>query len=245
VAVFFFNSCSCWTSDIPSYNETSQVWALSFLSGIGNAHRANSSDALLDETITAMKALLGNGDTQKLIGKWDIVWGPVIYSRRSAIAGNCVVIVKNQDSPTWVISIAGTNPRSLLDWLEDIRVRLTIPWHRVVSSAPRSSGSIARGTHEGLMDIIEMVDTNNGETILEFLKKTDFTLNSSLYISGHSLGGALTSVVGLYLIDNESSWKTEKDNVTIKFRPTAGPTPGNSDWNDYFFSRINSYPNTF
>ena len=234
--LFFCLFCSCFAA---SYSESSQVWALSFLPGIVNSQRANNSDTLQILTEEAMNEVLQNNQTQQLIGNWEIEWGPVIYARRLEItthSDNCIMIVKNSTEPTWLIGIAGTNPFSIIDWIQDFNVRDMVPWSSIVSSAPSTSGAIAKGTEEGLSNIIHKMKYNR-KTILDYLKTINFPENSTVYVAGHSLGGALTCTYGLYLQETKDQWDP-KGMVNLRIRPSAGPTPGNSTWNDYFFEKI-------
>jgi hypothetical protein len=104
-----------------------------------------------------------------------------------------------------------------------------------------SAGKIARGTKIGL-DVLLNTLTDDGLSLSQFLGKQveDSTKPLSITVAGHSLGGALSPAVALALLDTQgsSSHWDPSSTASIAVQPSAGPTPGNEVWRDYYDSRL-------
>jgi hypothetical protein len=78
---------------------------------------------------------------------------------------------------------------------------------------------------------------SSGSTMLAALNtyvQTNNITGASVAVAGHSLGGALSPVMAMYMQDTQSTWNTVSGSITaITTWPTAGPTPGNSDFATY------------
>jgi hypothetical protein len=59
----------------------------------------------------------------------------------------------------------------------------------------------------------------------------------NLYVTGHSLGGALSSVMALWLADTRTQWDPNHQ-TTIQAYCYAGPTAGNTDFATYLNGRL-------
>ncbi|MFL5387011.1 MAG: lipase family protein [Longimicrobiaceae bacterium] len=173
------------------------------------------------------------------IGHWSIAWGPVVVQHPAdSYAINSMYVAEHKNflgEKTYVVGIAGTNPSSLFDWLvEDALVSVQIPWVYALLSAP--DAKIALGTGIGLA-ILQSAKPGSGipgagTTLLEFLKGIEFKLGTHLVVSGHSLGGALSPTLTLWLHDVRILWDPFHL-VKLSTMPTAGPTAGNSHFAGY------------
>jgi hypothetical protein len=174
------------------------------------------------------------------LGPWQLVWGPAVFQSKippSVRADNTMFVVKdNSDSTRYIIAIAGTNPYSVFDWLvEDVFVGKQVPWE--FGSPPDDlQPALAEGTHIGLSNL-ELLQPGpevpgDSKKLQQFLQSLPAgTLNITTV--GHSLGGALAPVVGLWLSDTQTEWDPDS-RATISCLAAAGPTPGNQDFATYY-----------
>ncbi len=225
---------------IPVYNHVQQVFALNLFSNFVSNKKASTTQ-LQTELTTILNALLDNTYMQDLIGGWEIVWGPVVGSYgidvKRQVASNTLYVAKNSIGQ-YVIATAGTNPISLYGWcIEDFDVKTMVLWPGQTESpeAPR----ISNGTSTGLNHLLSLEWEN--QSLMDFLVSTFNTVSSqtTLTVTGHSLGGALSSVLALYLLENQSDWNPSKT-LIVTAEPTAGATPGNQAFSAYYTSRIGS-----
>jgi len=63
------------------------------------------------------------------------------------------------------------------------------------------------------------------------------TAGLDLFITGHSLGGALATILGLYLADTVGDWGGAAASVSMKSYTFASPTTGNQAYADYYDGR--------
>jgi hypothetical protein len=156
-----------------------------------------------------------------------LVWGPVFVTDDDGVTANTMYAVHNSatfGSHETIVVIAGTNPRSLFDWLiEDAFVFETSPWD---PNDPRK-GVIADGTRIGLTILQGMQTGGDGLTLLQFLQSSNPGL---LTVTGHSLGGALAPDMALYLYENRASFGSPEVDVYA----FAGPTPGDQLFARYY-----------
>ena len=216
----------------PPTKEQSIVYQVSMYSGLVAGKTGPDLEAQLYDDI---KAALKKDVLQ--IGEWSVAWGPVVVQHPStSYAINAMYVAESGDNPgTYVVGIAGTNPTSLFDWLvEDGLVAYQIPWVYARLSAP--DAKIALGTGIGLA-ILQNAKPGSGipgagTTLLDFLKGLEPKQGKSVIVSGHSLGGALSPTLTLWLHDVRILWDAF-GHVKLSTLPTAGPTAGNSAFAAY------------
>ena len=176
-------------------------------------------------------------------GDWSVVWGPCVYSLTPLVASyatNCMYVAYSPSLSTYVVSIAGTNPDSLYDWVQEDGDVAAIymaqwpfavpfvktphpPW--LINPPPAVSAATAQGVSNLLND---MTDPTTG-TLQNFLMLTA-NPNSTLIITGHSLAGALAPALALYLYPQpqNSGWKQ------VAVLALAGASPGNAPFATLF-----------
>lgn len=167
---------------------------------------------------------------------WALVWGPAL----STSSSNQMYVVNNSQTGEYAVAIRGTEPSwtigGLVQLYEDLDIDTPVAWPYTSST---SNPQIAQGTNVGLNDLLGMQYTNGGnsQTLLEYLTANAST--ATLYVTGHSLGGCLASVLALYLADELSGAMV----VPYTF---AAPTAGNQAFADLFsnFSQSYRYYNT-
>jgi len=253
-----------------SYNLEQQAASLSWLSNV--LFKAKKPVKELQQCLNdAVKLTLQDVRVRALIGNWEPVWGPCLdnvkYSSSTVKPENkpvcpdniCFVVKRTDcDPPVYLISIAGTNSKSLENICnQDLKVKKSdmIPWHQI-AGGNESSGKIALGTVNGLERIrFQLLDNhsdlNTQMNLDSWLKSHSFEAGSHLVTAGHSLGAALCSTLAVWLADNRSVWGGEQ--VNISTYPTGGPTVGDNDWaqhamrtlHNQFYGKANSLDAVF
>jgi hypothetical protein len=167
---------------------------------------------------------------------WRVVWGPGLTADR----GNMMYVVGNQATGQYAVAVRGTDWSFVLDWVEDFASLLPlIPFPYLVP--PGGNGiTIAAGTSFGLGELIQMRGAENtpdanADTAEAFLHS--LPAGSEVYITGHSLGGCLASVVGAWLASVYGGAGRLK---TYTF---AAPSAGNRAFADYY-NRLFTDPST-
>jgi hypothetical protein len=174
-----------------------------------------------------------NSKLTEVIGKWNRVWGPFVYLARppfNKYATNAIYVA--QQGNKYVIGVAGTNPKSLQNWLiEDLYVAVLADWADYAENDPQFQPKISMGTKIGLDNLLRP-HPGSSTTIIDFLtdllKEADE--NIEILLTGASLGGALSPVLALALHEKKSTWDPN-NRATLKVVTFAGPTPGN-----YYFA---------
>lgn len=182
-------------------------------------------------------------ETSEIIGDWKAIWGPIVYANNptstAVHADNTMGMYYNESENTIVIAIAGTNINSPYGWLvEDFSVHKTVSWELVTGIS--GSGNISKGTHIGLNILLNMTDKENTSlltALTNFLSDNANLQDVQVAVAGHSLGGALSPTLALYLVDTKKNW--DPDNKTsVGAFPTAGPTPGDESFAAYYEKQI-------
>jgi len=184
-------------------------------------------------------------------GDWQAVWGPRVFLRKPETPGyatNALYVAHSASLSTYVVGIAATNPKSWYDWIiEDGAVSATyqarwpfsvpfkaephIPYPGVVAA-------VSAGTAVGVSDLLSqpaMVDPAKG-SLHSFLTHAA-SRDQTLIFAGHSLAGALSPTLALYLYPHPqfSGWKD------VFVLPSAGASPGNTGFAEHF---ARAYPAT-
>lgn len=230
----------------PSYNQTQIIYTFTFsVSAVGGLSFDNTGGVGL-ATMQAYASrvesqILADTTIQGLIGAdWVPVWGPVVYSEDTSAptihADNTMGCYYSPSNNLFVIAIAGTNPNSPFDWLnEDFEVGTLVAWSSIGGTG---SGNISTGAATGLNILLNM--TSQSVTLLTALSNyvtANKITNAQVAVGGHSLAGALSPCFALYMYNNQSLWNPTGQ-LTLSAYPTAGPTPGDSDFATYYESVI-------
>ena len=97
------------------YNYTQQVWNLNLMSNLASMKFKTAQE--LQKYLTAkLNAIFTDERAQKFIGKWEVVWGPVVWSNGRIISDNAMYVAKKLEGEgkgNYVIAVAGTNGISL------------------------------------------------------------------------------------------------------------------------------------
>ena len=230
----------------PVFNFVQSVFTLNMFANLVSDKKA--PDAQLQAELSSMlNTILSNPDVQRLMGTWQVVWGPVVGSYGSdaanpdkAIVSNALYVAYNAADNQYVVATSATNPISKYGWfVEDFDVRTMVPWADMLTpvEVPADAPRISNGSYLGLNHLLSMQSAAVGQqlqTLMEWLKSTfsASTLQTQLVVTGHSLGGAMSSVLGLYIAETGHEWNPTSS-VIVSAMPTAGASPGNKAFSDH------------
>lgn len=149
---------------------------------------------------------------------WSLVWGPV--DKKS----NRVYVVKKKTSNEYAIAIRGTIENLESIFLDADSLQLaSLPWNT------RSDKMISDGMFDAWIHVNDMIDPETGRSLSEFIKA--LSSGSTVYVTGHSQGACLASVVSLWLTQTYNHLKV----IPITF---AAETAGNKTFSDLFNNTI-------
>lgn len=217
-----------------------EMLVLSFISYAGEL--VTGSDDEVEHKL--VPCFQGELDQEPLTaGKWKLVWGPAVSKFHDAkFDDNLMYVVQGIDQPNrLVVATRGTNAPAILDWiLEDLDVFAMDRWP--YGDPPSSlKPRISRATHTGLKALQEMkpaVESGGDLTLDEFLAQQVANGGvTQVDVTGHSLGGALSPTLTLWLADTRADWDPQ-GKVALNVYAFAGPTAGNKDFSTYSDSRI-------
>lgn len=170
--------------------------------------------------------------------QWEVVWGPAVFALPGTkFDDSLMYAVRNIEDPSkYVIAIRGTNPVSIPNWvIWDFQAKYLKDWP--FGNPPQYLvPKISESTNFGLI-MLQALRPESGmpgakQTILEFLNsELGQEGKGDICITGHSLGGALSPTMALWLKDIQGKGLSENINIsTVAF---AGPSAGNEDFAEY------------
>ncbi len=152
---------------------------------------------------------------------------------------NLLYMAQDTSTPNRYALVArGTDWNFLTDWVDDFDVLDTHDWP--FASPPDPSIVVAQGSWDGLQALLTMTSQPDGRalgTVLQQLVNTAGTSGLDLFITGHSLGGALATILGLYLADAVTQWAGTACPISMKTYTFASPTAGNAAYANYYNAR--------
>lgn len=158
---------------------------------------------------------------------WQVVWGPGLNQDRS----NMLFVAGNKTTNQYAVVIRGTVWTFVIDWLEDLTSILPLVYF---PPANDTAVQIAAGTALGLTQLTTVtgtagVDPTGPQTdLLTYLKQ--IADQADIFITGHSLGGCLASVLAPWLAS--STGLGSADN--LKVYTFAAPAAGNDAFASYY-----------
>lgn len=187
--------------------------------------------------------------------EWQLVWGPIVFchdmTASPIAADNTMALYYNASQNQFVVGIAGTNSVSMYGWeTEDFEVGTTVLWTSINPKSAAGASVISTGSSIGISNLLSLTDPNNGGRtmiaqlqyfLVNSVKQNTAYPNPAVAVAGHSLGGALTPLMALYLYETIAAWNTGTYKVkTITAYPTAGPTPGDYNFANYYQGLLSS-----
>ncbi|ARV14691.1 lipase family protein [Polaribacter sp. SA4-12] len=219
------------------------TFSLSMLSSISSNYDPTQTSETIEEwTKKKTQEILTDPRIISDIGEWKIVWGPQVATGLKGISKNSMFIANSVDDPTkYIIAIAGTNPKSLYDWkVEDCAVEADemVAWNKITLNKDSTNyGKISKGTYSGINILFNMKDTSTGKSFIEFISPL-LNQKNSIKVTGHSLGGALSPSIALYINDEFSNPASINYNPNyasnVSCMSTAGPTPGDAVFAEHY-----------
>jgi hypothetical protein len=162
---------------------------------------------------------------------WRVVWGPGLSDDRA----NMLFVVNNIDTNQYAVVIRGTSVAFVEDWLQDVGALLgLVPLTDVVPAAPAVSGQIAKGTAAAFQILAHLVGTTlTGQQmdLVTFLLPL-VAAGADVFVTGHSLGGCLATVIAPWLACAFG------DADHLKVYTFAAPSAGNGAFANYFNARF-------
>jgi Lipase (class 3) len=145
------------------------------------------------------------------------------------------VVQDTSVSGRYALVARGTDWNFLTDWVDDLDVVHTHCWPYASPADP--SILVSKGSWDGLQSLLTMTSQPDGMALGAVLQQISSAVGTSgldLFITGHSLGGALATILGLYLADTVSQWAGSASPISMKTYTFASPTTGNQVYADYY-----------
>jgi hypothetical protein len=188
------------------------------------------STPLPDETVAAQEARMRQDIDAALADSnyagWHVVWGPGLSGDRA----NMLYVASDPSSNRLAVAIRGTDWSFWLNWLEDFGSLLPlVPFTLVVPSIPSGTPLIAAGTNLGLQLLLGTeASTLDGDQVdlTSFLRASGE--QAQIFVTGHSLGGCLASVLAPALAHQLGTANN------LKVYTFAAPSAGNQDFAGYY-----------
>ncbi|NHB95327.1 lipase family protein [Photorhabdus stackebrandtii] len=224
--------------------------ALSFISGAGSIITEKSEPAIVSENI---KESLEK--SKVTANRFSIVWGPAVFrvnngeNSKDNKDDHVLFIVRNRRFPyDYRIVIRGS--WSDVNWqVENFAVHETVNWSLWDPNIPEEfkDAKISYGTHLALDYIVNQAKSNNtpgyGKSLIDAIDKIALEKGiHNITITGHSLGGALASTLGVYL--KRLYINKGKRNIRINVCAFASPIISNGTFASYIESVFNRISTT-
>lgn len=225
-----------------------EIVALAFIAYTGE--RIKGPDAEVSQKL--VPCFVAELARQPLVEDWELIWGPVVYRFEHALFNdNLLYAARRRDDPTTIaVATRGTNSPALFDWLiEDVEVfRLRDwPYGDPGDLKPR----IAEGTWKGFEILQGLVPPDQvpgtGLGISAFLGRqvaANAPARTTVHVTGHSLGGALSPVLALWLADTRTEWDPN-GLADLHVASFAGPTQGDADFAAYYDRQLGASTDRF
>ena len=158
-------------------------------------------------------------------GPWSLEWGPALNH------GILAYVALSADKTQYALAIRGSLANwdihgFFRNWFDDLDAFKQVPWH--YSRIARIEGArIAYGTNDALSLLIGLLDPDTDVHLLDYLRSTFQNSGENLIVTGHSLGGCLTTVGAAWL-------HKQLPNVNITPFAFAPPTAGNQVFAKYY-----------
>ena len=214
-------------------SESQEMMTLSAIAYAGeNTNNYQQIKQAIEQEMAASSVLGGNFQLVWLGISPD--WANLMYLARDT-----------RQTARFAVVVRGTDWNFLTDWKDDFDVIDTHDWP--TANPPNASIYVAQGAWDGLQALlattsnvfnmtpppIEMPTSLEMFLMSEALSST-YDTDVDIFVTGHSLGGAMATVVGLWLADTTSKWVLRPNKINFKTYTYASPTVGNQDFANYY-----------
>jgi hypothetical protein len=188
------------------------------------------SDALPGETVAEQEARMRQDIDAALAAStyptWRVVWGPGL----SGGGSNMLYVAGESGGTQFAIAVRGTDWSFWLNWIENFASVLPlVPFTYVLPSIPSDNPLIAVGTDVGLQLLFGTVaSTLNGDQVDVTTFLSGAGDRAEIFVTGHSLGGCLASVLAPSLAQQLGTANK------FKVYTFAAPSAGNRDFANYY-----------
>src|ERR1044071_8030283 len=163
-------------------------------------------------------------------------------------AGNLMYVCRQPGVDQWIVVIRGSasDPLTEAFWVNWFLQDLTVFDQVPLPFGQRHNGGarISWGAREGLEDLISMRDRTTGLSLVEFLQAAVKFTPGSVVVAGHSLGGALASVLAPSLSETLGRPNNHPANAFLALT-FAAPTAGDARFASYLSGLFDGYPFRF
>ncbi len=158
-------------------------------------------------------------------GGWQLAW-------LGLTAGNLMYVAFN--GKIWAVVIRGseTDPLTRAFWIDWFEQDLTALHQVPLPFGDQAGAMISWGTKQGFDDLLSMRDAFTGKSLVEFLRDVQL-VETNLWVTGHSLGGCLASVMAPYLYETLCKPKKRPPSCILPVT-FAAPTAGNGAFASWF-----------
>ncbi len=167
-------------------------------------------------------------------GSWSCIWGPARDATDANLAFVAACTAPNGALLRAVVVLRGTDITrgDLLGDLKQVYEDLDVAHQRALPWQTPGGVAVAPGTLDGLETVAALV--SGGRQLLTFvvaLLRGPAAAGAPLLVTGHSLGGCLTTVVAPWLLQGLVRAGVAPQVVPVTF---AAPTAGNAAFASYF-----------
>jgi hypothetical protein len=229
------------------YQLQQEMLTLSYIAYVGMWGEASRKPAVLAALIESFLQKL-----KPVQGNWELAWGPAIFESSQQIfsAQNMMFVVRDTRQPCrFAVVVRGTDPLNLANITMEVDAyNKQEPWPYGKPPA-NLTPMIAEGVQTGL-NILQTIQPVSGLpgaglTLSLFLawagvqaaEGAKNPVPTEVVTTGHSLGGALSPVLALWLADTITQWRPD-GKASVSSVPFAGFSPGNADMSSYYEDRL-------
>jgi hypothetical protein len=245
VFILYNKNCIVMSATIPNLQQRQVMLSFAYLAYCGEQITTpNPKSTILNYINTAMPLIPPISANGK--ATWQVVWGPVAYTVPGALYQDNLMFVAQSlaDPSQYAVAIRGTNAVSTLDWLmEDFDVLQQMNWPLGAATPNPAGAMISESTSIDMHILLSMqgnIANGSSVTLLTFLQSQAASA-INVCVTGHSLGGCLSSTLALYLKENQSAWDGSGKSI-VSAVTFAGPTAGNAQFAAHIDTLFNGGP---
>ena len=208
-----------------AYTDTQVMMTLAALAATGATERPSGEarDAQAARILRGINAQLAKGNLATG-NSWTAIWVGLTDSR-----ANLAYLAYNTSNGAYALALRGTMAGSPIDSSEDMEVGLMLPFGAGGMPPTGTLGNISQGAMEAFTDL------TMGTELVPVLMATRLAAPAPLYVTGHSLGGALVTTVSLFLAAAGIASTSSVSPYTF-----AAPTAGDSNFASFFNTQFPS-----